>query len=212
MSQLSNEQVDVLAALFHSGAAEATKALSTWLGRNVSVTVDQVEQLPFEETTESLGPAESTLCACVMGITGGMRGQILFCFDDASGLSLCDLLLGREQVSVEWGELEQSSALETANIVGCAYLNSLSSALPVMSSRSLASATGFDSALVPTPPLFVRDFAASIMEFAIMNQALEFDTILVAQTKFQIDGRPFDWSLLLIPDSQSLEMMKEALG
>ena len=212
MSQLSSIQMEALAALFHRGAVQATDALSTWLGRHVTVKVDQVEQLPFEESTESLGPAEATLCACAMGVTGGIRGQILFCFDDASGLSLCDLLLGREHVSVEWGELEQSSAMETANIVGCAYLNSLASAFPVTNLDSMASTTGSESVWVPTPPLFVRDFAASIMEFAVMNQATEYDTVLVAQTKFQIDGRPFDWSLLLIPDSQSLDMMKEALG
>ena len=30
----------------------------------------------------------------------------------------------------EWGELEQSAAMETANIVGCAFLNSLAAHLP----------------------------------------------------------------------------------
>ena len=63
MKQLNDAQTEALAVLFHRGAAEASVALSTWLGRSVSVNVDQVEQLSFEEATGSLGPAEATICA-----------------------------------------------------------------------------------------------------------------------------------------------------
>ena len=46
--------------------------------------------------------------------------------NDASGLALADLLLGRKVgTSTGWTEYERSAALETANIVGCAYLNAL---------------------------------------------------------------------------------------
>jgi len=212
VNELNDLQLEALSILFHRGATEANDALSTWLGRNVSVEVEGVLQLGLEDATETLGPAEATLCACVMGLTGGVRGQILFCFDDANGLLLCDLLLGRQQVSTEWGELEQSAAMETANIVGCAYLNSLANAFSAARSARQESKGASDLDWVPTPPLFVRDFAASIMEFAVMNQATEFDNVLVAQTKFQIDGRPVAWSLLLVPDASSLEKMRDALG
>ena len=102
--------------------------------------------------------------------------------------------------------------METANIVGCAYLNSLANAFFGSGSDCEDSEIDSNSVCVPTPPLFVRDFAASIMQFAVMNQASEFDAVLVAQTQFQIDDRPVAWSLLLIPDAESLEKMRDALG
>ena len=37
--------------------------------------------------------------------------------------------------ATEWGELEQSAAMETTNIVGCAYLNALAAHLPGKMSR-----------------------------------------------------------------------------
>ncbi len=204
MMTLSQPQMEQLTELFRCGASDASKALSVWLGRHASVCVDQLKQLNLEEATDSLGPADATLCACIMGVTGGISGQMLFCFDDESGLLLCDLLLGRDGVASEWGELETSSAMETANIVGCAYLNSLANAMPSFSSP-VADYLGKTSHVwVPTPPQFVRDFAASILQFAVMNQAAEFDTVLVAQTRFQIDDQPVAWTLLLIPDANSL--------
>ena len=204
MMTLSQPQMERLTALFRCGASDASQALSLWLGRHASVCVDQLKQLNLEEATESLGPADATLCACIMGVTGGISGQMLFCFDDESGLSLCDLLLGRDRVAIEWGELETSSAMETANIVGCAYLNSLANTMPSFSSPVLDCQGKASHVWVPTPPLFVRDFAASILQFAVMNQAVEFDTVLVAQTRFQVDDQPVAWSLLLIPDANSL--------
>ncbi len=204
MMTLSQTQMEQVTELFRFGATDASQALSLWLGRHATVCIDQLAQLNLEEATESLGPADATLCACIMGVTGGICGQMLFCFDDESGLLLCDLLLGRERVVTEWGELETSSAMETANIVGCAYLNSLANNMPSFSSP-VPDCHGKESHVwVPTPPQFVRDFAASILEVAVMNQAAEFDTVLVAQTRFQIDDQPVAWSLLLIPDANSL--------
>jgi chemotaxis protein CheC len=204
MMTLTQPQMEQLTELFRCGASDASQALSVWLGRHASVCVDQLKQLNLEEATESLGPADATLCACIMGVTGGISGQMLFCFDDESGLLLCDLLLGRDGVATEWGELETSSAMETANIVGCAYLNSLANAMPSFSTPVANCMEKTSHVWVPTPPQFVRDFAASILQFAVMNQAAEFDTVLVAQTRFQIDDQPVAWTLLLIPDANSL--------
>jgi chemotaxis protein CheC len=143
-----------------------------------------------------------------MRVSGGVSGQLLLGFDDASGLMLCDALLAREERSTEWGELEKSAAMETTNIVGCAFLNSLSNIFPQFTSDQAPSTLTW----IPTPPVFIRDYAAAIMQFALMDQACEFDTILVAQTKFAINDRPIGWRLLLIPDAIVLRQLARILG
>jgi len=214
MKTFSESQIAKLTSLFQHGATEASRALSLWLGRNATVGVDRLVQLSLADATESLGPADETLCGCIMGMTGCISGNILFCFDESSGFLLCDLLLGREVNSDTWDELETSSAMETANIVGCAYLNSLALEFGQCIETNTFSQTkpGSFNAWTPTPPQFVRDYAASILEFAVMSQATEFDTILVATTTFQIEDRPVAWSLLLIPDAPSLDAIKKVLG
>jgi chemotaxis protein CheC len=204
MNRLSEEQENALANILGRGAAAATDALSTWLERPVHVNVDCVQQLTLQQATESMGPGDATLCACVMEVSGCIQGQILFCFDDPSGLALSELLSSND--SLRWSNLEQSAALETANIVGCSYLNSLANAFSEISSD------GCPTTCVPTPPLFIRDFAASIIESTLALQAFEYDLVLLARTVFQIEGKSVGWSLLVIPDAASLNRMATALA
>ena len=211
MKSLSEAQIAKLTSLFRFGATEASHALSLWIDQKASVSVDRLEQLCVNEATDSLGPAEATICGCMMSMAGRIQGTILFCFDDASGLLLCDWLLKRDVASDAWNELETSCVMETSNIVACAYLNSLASEFGRNTDENKTSQTE-QNVWVPTPPQFVRDYAASILEFAVMSQAAEFDTILVARTTFQIAERPMTWSLLLIPDAPSLEAIKKVLG
>jgi hypothetical protein len=50
------------------------------------------------------------------------------------------------------------------------------------------------------------------MQFALMDQASLFDTVLLAQTKFTINGAPVKWQLLLIPDAEVIARLAEILG
>ncbi len=81
-----------------------------------------------------------------------------------------------------WGELEQSAAQETTNIVGCAYLNALAAHLPGKISRDSPAS----EELVPTPPTFLHEFAGSLLEFALMEQALELDQVLLIHTSVRV--------------------------
>ena len=209
MNPLTTAQLDNLTVLFHAGAADASTALSRWLVRDASVQIDSIEQLSMAEATSLLGASDVPWCACVMGVEGFLTGKMLFCFDDASGLQLCRYLIDESLDAIDdvrdgdddpmqWSELGTSAALETANIVGSAYVSSLA--------ESMSSGP-----LVPTPPIFVREYAASLIEFAIMDQMAISDQVLFTRTQFYIDGTPILWSLLLIPDATSLEVLSNWL-
>ena len=81
----------------------------------------------------------------------------------------------------------------------CAYLNALARTLP-------AARDGHEEVL-PSPPAFARDFAESLLEFALMEQVMVSDEALLARTEFRIDGAPVDWTLLFVPDAESLEQL-----
>jgi chemotaxis protein CheC len=201
---LAEEQLAALTTLFRHGSDDASLALSRWLGRTSRISVEQVEQVPLGEATEVLGDADSPVCFCAMQLMGRVTGQLILVFDDASGLGLADLLLGQPLgTSAEWGELEKSAALETANIIGCTYLNSLARCFPEKDDS--------EQELVPTPPKFARDFAESLMQFALMNQAMASDTVFLTRTEFRIEDAPVNCNLLFIPDAQCLVSLREML-
>jgi chemotaxis protein CheC len=146
-----------------------------------------------------------------MELTEALTGQLILLFEDRSGLALVDMLLGQPVGStLAWGELEQSAAKETTNIVGCAYLNALAAHLPALSSS--AGAGSDTDALVPGPPHFRHEFAASLLEFALMDQAVHGDQLLLIKSSFSIDDARLDWSLLFVPSGESLETLCAVLA
>lgn len=202
---LSEPQLRTMTFLFRRGAEEASAALTRWLGRSARITVEQIEQLPPQEATGVLGDSESPLCFCVMALRGHVTGQLILGFDDASGLMLADLLLNYPPgTSKEWGEVERSAALETANIVGCAYLNSLA--------RFASGGPDASADWLPSPPRFARDFPEALMQFALMDQTIALERVFLTRTQFRIDDSPVNWSLLFVPDAASLEPLRELLG
>lgn len=200
----SDDRERRLRAIFERGAEGASSALSRWLGTPVRLSVSGIEQADLSEAAEALGPPETLVAACAMGLTGPLGGSILLAFEDRAGLALADLLLKRPiGTAVEWGELERSAAMETTNIVGCAYLNTMAAQLPTAGEE-----------LTPTPPNFLREFAGSLLQFALMEQAMEFDQVLLARAAFD-SGRSdlnLNWTLLLIPDRRSLQALTEGLA
>jgi chemotaxis protein CheC len=208
-SLLSDQGRQRLQTLFERGAEDASLALSKWLGQPATLTTIEVNEVNLTEAAELLGPAESLVAACSMELAGRITGQLLLVFEDRSGLALADLLLRQKPgTSTTWGELEQSAANETANIVGCAYLNSLASQLPRPDGEPLDA----DGTLLPSPPTFRHEFAGSLLEFALMDQALKLDRLLLAKTRFEANDKGLDWSLLLVPSSDSLEWLASVLS
>jgi chemotaxis protein CheC len=206
---LSETQKRLLATIFDRGAGSASQALSQWLGRPVKLAVSDVEQVSLDEASEVLGPGDSLIAACPMELSGGLTGQLILVFEDQSGLALVDLLLHQPLgTTTGWGELEQSAAKETANILGCAYLNSLAAHLPTLSAKPV----GESRTLVPSPPGFRHEFAASLLEFALMDQAQSSDRLLLINSLFSTEEAKLDWSLLFVPSGESLSSLCTALA
>jgi chemotaxis protein CheC len=212
MKLLTQPQLERLTYYIRVGASDASAAMSAWLGRSVDVSVEQLELVSLETAANQLGPENETVCICCMRVSGRVSGQLLFGFDDKSGLMLCDALLTRKSSSESWGEIEISAAMETTNIVGCAFLNSLSQIFPTSDFDDQDEESKIDRTWIPSPPTFGRDFAAAIMQFALIDQACEFDAILIAQTNFFIEKEPIGWRLLFIPDAHVLHLLARTLS
>jgi len=184
-----------LAAIFHHGAADASSALAKWLGRPATLSVERLDTLPIEEAAAVMGSSETLICGCAMRIDGAIGGLLLLAAEDDAGLSLADTLLERPSgTSTSWGDLERSAVIETANIVGCAYLNAICAALD---------SAGADG-ILPSPPVFLRDFPESVMGAVLMEQPVLSDIVLLARTEFRIDGTPVSCGLVFLPDAAAV--------
>ena len=142
---------------------------------------------------------------CLMEMQGSLTGHMLLAFDDASGLAVADLLLRRQEGTADaWGDVERSCIMETMNIAGSAYLNGIA--------RDLSERSGQTIELIPTPPIFMRDFTESLLETAFLDQAVAGNDVVFALARFDLSGRPLRWTFLLIPDPASLQRLSEILA
>lgn len=182
-----------LADVLRRAADDASVSLSKWIGRPTTITVKDVVEVPLEKAAAVLGSGDAPLCVCAMHVHGDLPGILALATDDASGLGLADLLLGRDPgTSTAWGEMERSAASETTNIIGCAYLNAVT--------HSGGDAGGTPQ-LMPSPPWFIRDFPESVMGSIVMTQETAADAVFLTHTVFGIEGTKIRCSLVFVPTS-----------
>ena len=206
MGDLNEPQKRLLAMVFEQGAKSAGQALSTWLGRPIRLDVGRIDEVSLEEAPELLGASDRLVAACAIEVKGSLNGQLILVFEDQAGLALVDFLLQQPVgTSGSWGDLERSAANETLNIIGCAYLNSLAAHLPSKSDETV---------LIPGPPTFRHEFAGSLLEFAVMEQAAESmsDRLLLIETRFFAAETELDWTLLYVPGAGGLGPLLGTLG
>ena len=198
--RLTEIQLKRLASALHEGAVEASGALATWIQSDSLVQIDSVEQLPLREGIGLVGHSGEVCCFTTLQVEGWLQGHLILGFDDASGLSLTDLILANPVGTArDWGDVEKSSALETMNIIGSVYLNALA--------RHYSAELQNEIELLPTPPSFFREFADCLLQSAFIDQASLSDWIVVAKTSFTIRGERLNWTLLFVPCGDSMQKL-----
>ena len=201
---LTDSQVKALAQLLQTGSHHASEMLAKWIGKPSVVEIHSLEQLPLDEAADVLGNDDQPMCFCIAEVIGTITGEMILAFDDASGMAFVDLLLEQTPGTTDqWTEMAVSAMNETTNILCCAYLNALA--------ESFISEID-TTELIPTPTKFVRDFAPSLLQFALMGQAISREDIILARTSLGFDNETSNWTLLFVPDAPSMKRLAMTLG
>ena len=195
----SGSRLLVLQELLGGATHEASTAMSRWTNGLISLSLDEVLEVPLDEVHEHISLGDDLLTMVVLHVEGDVGGQFLLAFDDANGRQLAACLLGREpSTDGEWTELEKSALNETGNILGCAYMNALTRLIGVE--------------LVPSPPFFVQDFGASVLDQALAMQAMTCDQALICRTGFRRQDQDLNWHVFFTPTQPMRDLMERAIG
>ncbi len=190
--------LSVLHELFASATHDASAAMCRWTNDLITVTLDEVRHIPLEDMAAELGISDEFATMVVLTLDGNVGGNLVLVFDDLGGRQLAASLLGREVgTDPEWSDLEKSALTETGNILGCAYVN------------AIARLVGIE--LSPSAPYFIQDFGASVLQQAVMTQALTSDTLLLCDIGFHREGEDLDWRVVFVPTRQMQEAMQRSL-
>lgn len=196
----SDPDRSLLGPLFAFATRQASIAMGRWTGGRVRLSMDECQEVSLDEAASQLGIGGELSAMVVLGIDGDHDGQFVLLFDDQDGRRLAAGLLGREaDPGGDWTAVEESAAMETGNILASAYLNALTRLV--------------GSQLMPSPPSFVRDYGVSVLQQALMMQALASDRVLVCRTRFECDRKHVHWNVFFLPgDALRIAMQRAVEG
>jgi len=190
--------LQVLHHLLASATTEASAAMSRWTDGLITLTLDEVRELPLEDACTDLGLGDDLLTMVVLSLEGEVGGQMILTFDETNGRHLAASLLGRPPgQTAEWSELEKSALAETGNILGCAYMNALTRLI--------------GTELIPSAPYFLQDYGASVLQQALLPQLMTGDRVLVCRTGFHRQGEDLNWRVIFVPTDGMRCAMQSAL-
>jgi chemotaxis protein CheC len=201
MTEIQNDNDQALAVLqelFASATHDASAAMCCWTDGVITVTLDTVRRARLDEVGAELDAGGDLLTMVVMTLEGELGGNLILMFDELNGRQLAASLLGREVgTDPEWNDFEKSAIMETGNILGCAYVNALTRLI------------GTD--LVPSAPYFIQDFGASVLQQALLSQAVISDSLLLCEIGFHRKGGKLDWHVVFVPTPGLQEALQRSL-
>ena len=194
----NKQRLEGLRELFSSATHDASAAMCRWTNGLITVTLDDVREIPLEDVSVELDIGDDLLTMVVLTLDGELGGNMILVFDEPSGRQLAASLLGRQvETDSEWSDLEKSALTETGNILGCAYVNALTRLL--------------DRDLVPSAPFFIQDYGVSVLQQAVMAQALTSDELLLCDIGFHRKEKNLDWRVVFVPTFQMQEAIEQSL-
>jgi chemotaxis protein CheC len=128
--QLSPTQIDALREVANIGSGNAATALSKLSGMSIMIDVPSIHVANVADVERRIAGPQLPVVTLSMQILGDLDGHTLFVLPERNACLLCDLLLQRQPGTSDLrGDLEQSSLVETGNIMAGSFLNALAAVL-----------------------------------------------------------------------------------
>lgn len=183
------QELEILREMFISGTRESSDVMSRWTGQPIELTVERVQRVPLELATSEMKLGDEVLAMVVLNLEGAVGATFVLMFGQQEGKCMAARLARTIPApNFPWSELEKSALMETGNILACAYVNVMTEMLP--------------EEIRLSEPYFVQDYAASVLQQAVSEQAADADHVIVCETGFQYAKEPVSWKSLLIPDKR----------
>ncbi len=198
LADLDDMEKDALKEIGNVGAGNAATAFAQFLDRKIDMTVPSVKILPLSEAQEITGDSSEVVAGILLQVMGEAPATILFMVTSDSVEHLVNMVADKEVDFNDLEEVDISALKEIGNILSGSYLNALNRM------------TGFN--LVQSVPDSAIDMAGAIISTSLIPVGKTSDYTMLIETKFIDQGEEIEGYFLLIPHSDSLQKILNALG
>lgn len=197
LDSMDSMYLDILSEIGNIGSGNATTAMAQLLNRRIDMSVPNVAILGFDQVTKLIGSEEELMLGILFGITGDISGMMMFLMKPQSAHNLTNALMGMDNQSEEFTEMEMSAINEIGNIISGAYLNSI--------------ATLTNLKIISTVPSTTIDMAGALLSVPAIEFGKIGDKMLMIETEMG-GGEMINGYFLLIPDLDSYDKILTALN
>lgn len=155
----------------------------------------------FNEISTIIGCEENVMVGILIMLSGDVKGMMMFLLDEAIAKNLVNILMGREDDSLNFDDIEMSAVMEIGNIISGAYLRSLSEMTNLKIDVSV--------------PMLQIDMAGAILSVPAIEFGKIGDKVLLIETEFDEaadNNETISGYYILVPELESYEKILESLG
>ena len=199
----TEEQMDFIREMMNIGAGNAVTALQQMLQCPVDLIIPKVHVLPVTQASSILDNPASVVACVRMGMVGDIGGAMFFIVPEESRKKLVSIaekaLLGIRKLPWQKSEeVELSVVVEIGNILSGVYLT------------AIHDFCGLN--VYHTVPVLAVDMIQPLLDEALIKTNLQMQTALLVENEFVIEEHHIRALLLIIPSSESVKPMIDALG
>lgn len=201
---LSFEQIDIFREIGNIGAGNAATSLARILNKQITMSVPEVQVVPFNDIVNILDGPESLVVGLLVDMSGDLSGYVLLILELGDAFEMADIALGNQnkrtvKPSIEnMTELESSAITEMANILVGSYLS------------AICTLTGLN--IIPSVPYMAMDMVGAIISIVAIEYGKIGDSVLFMKTKFSDVEKDMSGHFFLIPDYKSYKILMDSLG
>ena len=189
-------KMDGLREMGSIGAAHASSALSTLVGKDILVEVSECFMCKAQDLPSAFGDAQEIVVAVLLEAYGTGKGEIMLILDQHMATELADMVLGREhQESRALDDMDRDAICEIGNICASAYLSAVAKFL--------------GTTLLPSPPGVAVDMLRAILQYPAALAEAESDCSVVIKTRFVYGHESCLGFMLYMPDRGSQAALME---
>ena len=195
---ISENQQDLLKELANIGVGNAVTALSSMLGdQRIDMDVPVVTVAPLQDVPDSFGDPENLVAATFCEADSDSFGLVVVLVLPFEAAQKMIAKIMPDHAS-ETDEMERSLLMELGNIITGSYLNAL----------SFMTGLTFHA----SPPRLGIDMAGAILGTVSAETKTVDDQLILLKTELTVEHDGIDGSVLILPDSGSLNTLFEHLG
>lgn len=196
---IDEKKLDYIRIISQLSAENASIVISKWLKKDITLNVLNVNMTTIEEVSCSMKLDEEIVFAAATGLVGDIRGHFLFIFKLEDAFKMVDMVLKRPVgTTCEADEVVQSVVLETCNIVGSSFSNSLVNLLRIK--------------LLPSAPVVCCDIGGAVMANVFAEYAAYGDRLFFIDTEYLQADNKISGYFFILPTPDSLPVMLAAAG